>query len=447
MLAQSRLAAHRPALLGVVYLLVLALLAGVCVLAYRKDLPWQRSVAVLLRTARPGLELNPGSDVKLRSRLVGRVDRLESDGAVAVVHLSLDPGEVHLIPRDVDAAIVPKTLFGEKFVELLPPARGSSTPIGAGDVIRQSTTAVELGDVYARLVPLLRALDPGELSTVLNGLAEALAGRGRQLGRVIAQVDAFLARLDPHLGTLQHDLRQFTRVLKLYGDAAPDLLRTLGNTALISKNLLAPAEQRLRRLLDTVASTSDLATKVAHENAENLIALSGGARPMLALLDTYSSTLPCSLRGLHLLDKLGNQVTGARGPFTNLNVDLVVQGDPYVYPRDLPGSPHSDANDANLPAGIPSFAPHCPRFGRLTEQVKDAKPFSLSPLPFQARGHGGSGSRTDGQVTDRRLADSLATVMLEAHSSSTAAAPRGHQSALGGLLVAPLLYDGRVDLP
>ena len=58
---------------------------------------------------------------------------------------------------------------------------------------------------------MLRAVDPAELSTVLNGLAGALDGRGEQLGDIITQVDAFLGKLDPHLDTLQTDLHQLAR--------------------------------------------------------------------------------------------------------------------------------------------------------------------------------------------------------------------------------------------
>lgn len=443
----SPLSHHRPVLLGLVYLVVLGLLMGTCVLAYRKALPWQRSVAVTVRTDNPGLELNPNSDVKLRSRLVGRVDRIESDGAHAVVHLSLDRDDAHLIPRNVDAAIMPKTLFGEKFVDLLPPGDASSTEIRDGDVIRQSTTAVELGDVYARLVPLLRAVDPAELSTVLNGLAGALDGRGEQLGHIITQVDAFLGKLEPHLDTLQADLHQLARTLEVYGAAAPDLLRTLANATAITKDLLVPAEKRLEKLLDTVISTSDLTTKVLDENGENIVELTGRARPLLALLDTYSSVLPCSLRGLHLVDKLGNQVTGARGPFTHLNVDYIVQGDPYVYPRDLASAPQSDANNSRLPAAVPGWAPHCPRFGKLTLQVKDAGPFSLPPLPFQTRGSSANNSSfAPGQesgTNDQLLTRSVAATMLRSGAGS-ADTPR---TRLAGLMIEPFAYDGRVVLP
>lgn len=428
-------------LLGLVYLLVAATLIGASVLAYRKDLPWQASTDVTLVTDHPGLELNPGSDVKIQGRLVGRVDRVESDGRQATVHLSIDPDETALIPRNVDAAIVPKTLFGEKFVDLLMPAAPEESRLRAGDVITQSTTAVELGDVYAELVPLLRAVDPAQLSTVLSSLARTLDGRGEQLGRAIVQTDAFLAELNPHLGVLHADLRRLTTTLASYDEAAPDLLRTLASSSAISAELLVPAEARLQALLDTVVTTSQTTEEVLGDNADALITLTGRARPLLRVLDRYASVLPCSMRGLHLLDKLGNQVTGGRGPFTLLNVDVLVQGDPYVYPRDLPDGPRSDANVDVLPDLVPSWAPHCPRFGLLTRQVKDADPFSLAPLPFQSVAGDGSGAERSSstRVTDPRLAQALGDELTGTSGSGG--------SGLAGLLVNPLLYDGRVTLP
>lgn len=449
-------ARHRPALLGLVYLLVLGLLVSLCVLAYRRELPWQRAVAVHLVTSQAGLELNPGSDVKLQGRLVGRVDSIESDGRHAVVDLALDPDETHLVPADVDAAIVPKTLFGEKYVDLIPPLRASSEPIADGDLIRQTRSAVEIGDVYAKLVPLLRAVDPAQLSLVLTSLADALEGRGRQAGRIIDNVDAFLADLDPALGVLEQDLRYLAVTLDGYADTSPELLRVLADAATMSRELVVPSEQRLRNLLDEVVTTSEVAGSVVDQNAEDIITITGTSRRVLSVLDTYAEVIPCSLRGLHLLDKLGNQVTGARGPFTLLNVDLFIQGDPYVYPRDLP-SGSGDANNRNLPPLVPDWDPHCPRFGKLTEQVKDADPFSLQPLPGQvltpssdpptASGSGTAAQTGPAGHTDPRLAEALGARFLAETDVHASARERQRRRVLAGLMLGPLMYDGEVRLP
>jgi len=57
--------------------------------------------------------------------------------------LALSPGEVGSIPSNVTARILPKTLFGEKYVELEIPVDASSRPIAAGDVIEQSSVSIE----------------------------------------------------------------------------------------------------------------------------------------------------------------------------------------------------------------------------------------------------------------------------------------------------------------
>ena len=67
------------------------------------------------------------------------------------------------IPADVTAAILPKTLFGEKYVSLEVPdgeATGAD-PIQAGAVIKQAEVAIEVEEVLNDLFPLLRTVQPG----------------------------------------------------------------------------------------------------------------------------------------------------------------------------------------------------------------------------------------------------------------------------------------------
>ena len=55
--------------------------------------------------------------------IVGEVRSVSSDGRKATIDLALQPRTVGLIPANVSARLLPKTLFGEKFVDLvLPPA-------------------------------------------------------------------------------------------------------------------------------------------------------------------------------------------------------------------------------------------------------------------------------------------------------------------------------------
>ncbi|KRA28019.1 MULTISPECIES: MCE family protein [unclassified Nocardioides] len=433
---------HSRPLLGVGYLLVIASLVLGSILIYRKDMPWQGSVAVELTTADAGLELNPLSDVKLQGARVGEVRSITSDGDNAVVELALDPETIDLIPANVDARIVPKTLFGEKYVDLVVPSDASAARIAEGDRITQSRTSVELGELFGRLVPILRTLAPEKVSLVLGSLAEALEGRGDDLAASAVQLDKLLDRVNPSLDTLTHDLVQLAATADRYADSAPELLRILDNAAATSRDLLIPKEKEFGDFLDTVISTATIGATVLRENTERLVTLSGRARPVLALLDAYSAALPCTLQALHVIGDLGTHTTGARGPFVNLRVDLVTKRQPYRNPEDLPSNPGSDAHVSNLHRYVPSWKPHCPDLPKRLDGLEPAELFSQpgpSAVP-PARGGRAVEEAPDPAVQEAR--DALARVL----AAQALRLPQNDVPGYVPLLMAPLLHGGQVDV-
>src|SRR3954454_21928460 len=108
---------------GVVFLVVIALLVGLTVAIY--DKVFVDVVHVTLETNRVGNQLAPPADVKLRGMIVGEVRKVSSDRTRASVDLALTPSTVGLIPSNVTARLLPKTLFGEKFVDLQIPSQPS----------------------------------------------------------------------------------------------------------------------------------------------------------------------------------------------------------------------------------------------------------------------------------------------------------------------------------
>ena len=228
-------------------------------------------------------------------------------------------------------------------------------------------------------MPLLQTLRPDQLSTLLGSLADALDGRGTEIAATLNDTLAFLRRLDPSLDTLVDDIRLLGSTSDVYAEGADDLLALLDNSAVISNQQLVPMEQRLADFLATVTRTSEISTDVLRANTERIVTLNGRARPVLELLDNYSTELPCILHALHVGDRLANQATGARGSFIGLSIDMMVANDPYAYPNDLPGDPSNDAYVENLPAAVPSFQPHCPRLPQRLEELREVKPYSLQP--------------------------------------------------------------------
>ena len=430
---------HSKALSGLAYLVLIALLLWLSIKTFEKELPWQGAAKVTLRTSTPGLELNPQSDVKFQGLRVGEVKEITSDGRTATIELALDEDKLRMIPANIDAAIVPKTLFGEKFVDLRLPKTPESARLVAGGEIEQSTTSVEIGTLFSNLVPVLEALKPEQLSVILNSLARAVDGRGATLARSLNQLQDFLAEVDPHLDTFTDDIGKFADTTDIYADSAPEILQLLDAAAGISRELLLPQEQQFSAVLDQVIDTSDDTRQVLATNAQNLIRLAGESRPVLALLDEYSRALPCFLKGLHTFSTLGNKTIGSIGPFTNLIIDVVSNNAPYTNPKDLPSTPGNDVNNDRLPPGVPNWDPHCPQFSPEVLALEDAAPNS-QPLV---------GTAIDVPVNSPSQAsvDEARAALARAMAARSLGVPVEQVPDYAGLLVAPLLTEGEVTVP
>ncbi|MFB6817222.1 MCE family protein [Streptomyces sp. NPDC056347] len=336
----------RRRLAGVAFLLVPAVLVWVSVSVYRKD--FSDDATVTVRTSSVGNEMHDNADVKLRGVVVGQVRGISADGNGARLTLAIDPGELDRIPSDVTAQMLPTTLFGERFVALVPPSTPSTEPLRAGAVIPQdrSSNAIELEQVLDNVLPLLTAVKPEKLAATLGAVSQALQGRGDKLGDTLATLDAHLAKFNPQLPTLNEDIKQLVKVSKVYGDAAPDILDALTDFTTTSGTLAEQEAQLAGVYGSTTASARDL-TSFLQENKDNLIRLSATGRPTLETLARYSSSFPCTLRTLAgfvpAMDKaLGK---GTDRPGLHVTVKPVKSKGKYVPGRDTPvydatGGPH-----------------------------------------------------------------------------------------------------------
>ncbi|WP_351222473.1 MCE family protein [Streptomyces sp. NPDC002133] len=282
---------------GIVFIVVIALLLSLSVAVYRQA--FVPVVRVTLEAGTLGNQLEPRADVKLRGLLVGEVREVRADGEKATLGLALKPEHVSLIPSDVRARLLPKTLFGEKYVDLVAPAEPSRRHIRAGDVITQDRTTVglELQQLMNDLLPLLRTVRPAELNATLSAFATALEGRGDRIGANLTRVEDYLSRLNPHMPSLKEDIARFADVAEVYGDAAPDLLRILRNTVTTSRTLVEKRD-RLADLFTATAGVARTADAFLNENGERLITLGRVSRPTLALFARYAPEYPCLLEGL-----------------------------------------------------------------------------------------------------------------------------------------------------
>jgi phospholipid/cholesterol/gamma-HCH transport system substrate-binding protein len=251
---------------------------------------------VTLETSKIGLQLPARADVKIRGVIVGEVLERTTNGDGAELTLGLFPDQTDTIPADVTGSIVPKTLFGEKYVSLIP-AGESSDPIQAGATIERTAVATEVEEVLSDLYPLLRTVQPAELNMTLNAIATALEGRGDQLGENLETVDSYLKRLNPQIPDLVEDLRLTAQVSDIYADVLPEIGTILQNTV-TTTGTLEDRESQLNALFTNVSNFSDSARTFLDDNESNLIRLGEVSRAQLRVLSRYSTEFPCLLEGI-----------------------------------------------------------------------------------------------------------------------------------------------------
>ena len=293
---------NRYHVFGAAFLVAIVAFLSFTVAVYEKV--FTPAVHVTLKTDSVGNQLTPGSDVKVRGVVVGEVRSVGTDGTVASLDLALQPDLVDQVPANVTARLLPKTLFGERYVALQVPAQPAA-PIEAGAVIGQdrSSSAIEISKVLDDLMPVLQAVQPQKLAGTLTALSQALDGRGKQLGDVLTQADAYLKQLAPSLPDLNADLAALSHVADTYSTAAPDFLHALSDLTTTSRTLVDQRTQ-LDTLYSVVTTTAVDLDSFLRVNEANVIGLAASARPTLDVLAKYAPEYPCVLG--QLADQLPN---------------------------------------------------------------------------------------------------------------------------------------------
>ncbi|MFC0547969.1 MCE family protein [Kutzneria chonburiensis] len=322
-------------LAGAVYLTIMAVVVALSVAVYRKD--FTSAAMVTLRTDHVGNQLHLAAEVKLRGVVVGEVRDVRTNGSGAEISLALRPDEIGRIPRDVTARLLPKTLFGERYVDLV--AGRPGPPLADGDVIGQdrSATAVEVEKVVGDLMPMLQAVQPQKLSSILSTLAGALAGRGGALGQTLTWLGGDVDQFTPHLDEFTAGMRELAQVTDNYSRIAPAVVQALSDLTTTSRTI---ADQRanLASLFQNLTTGSQDLETFLRRNGDNVIRLSQASVPTLSLLAQYSPEYPCMLRALTAFAPEMDRVLGRGSSEPGLHVTVNVQPGKgkYVPGRDAP---------------------------------------------------------------------------------------------------------------
>lgn len=261
---------------------------------------------VTLKTSTIGLQLPSRADVKIRGVIVGEVLDATTDGDGATVTLGIYPSDRHLIPSNVTGSIVPKTLFGEKYVSLVVPQGDTAKPISTGAVITRTQVSTEVEQVLSDLYPLLTTVKPAQLNMTLNALATALEGRGELIGKNLETVDSYLKRLNPQIPKLVDDLRLTSKVSDTYAQVLPQVGQILRDTVKTTTTLEG-REQKLTKLFTDVTAFSNTTRGFLEVNGDNLIQLGEIGQRQFEVLSRYSPEFACLSQGIYNAGRLEAQ--------------------------------------------------------------------------------------------------------------------------------------------
>ncbi|HEX4902070.1 MAG TPA: MlaD family protein [Acidimicrobiales bacterium] len=301
--------------------------------------------------AAAGQGLNSGSSVAIRGVNVGEVAGIRLVDNRAHVRLRIDDGV--RIPETASAVIRPKTLFGEKYIDIDPGDDERTGPyLPDGGTIDDTLGGFELERVLADAYPVLEAIDPAELAVVLDELATTADGLGPSIDRQIVNASV-LADLG---AANDSEFRQFTSDLALLAEelesVAPDVVKGAGDLNVALPPLNERGDQLNAALRDTSRVAGDVAdlleaneeftTNVFTNGSRSLQTVfdrRGQVQPVLLGLTRYTRTLAEAIR-IEVGD--GTLMAGVK---SIVSVRALLEGHESPPPEDGSGSPLEPVED------------------------------------------------------------------------------------------------------
>lgn len=201
-------------------------------------------------------------DVKLRGVLVGIIEEIEKvPNGNCKITVGLFPDSQDDVPRNVGAQIRAKTVFGEKWVELLYPLEPVSARLGEGDVIPENLTLdpLEVETILNTALPLLDSIDPENLAATLEALSTGFGGHEEAAIRGIEAGIKALKPLNDNEGLLSKGIKQLAESGKVLQNVDDDLFAAMDKLDLIQsftidkQALIAANFDKVPRLLDELS--------------------------------------------------------------------------------------------------------------------------------------------------------------------------------------------------
>ncbi|MFE9925047.1 MCE family protein [Streptomyces sp. NPDC005774] len=336
------------------------------------------------------LSLVPQSAVKVNDVAVGRVTAIElgHDDWSARVTMRIN-GEVRL-PADATARLEQSSLLGEKYVQLVAPAKesGSTAGTGAGTgrledggVIPVSRTSrdTEVEEVFGALSLLLNGGGVNQLKTITQELNAALGGREPEVRSVLKRVNTLVTDLDDNRGDITDALDAANRLSATLATRKDDVGTVLTD---LSPGLKTLEKQRgsLLTMLRSLDTLSGVAVSTIDASKDDMIADLKAIAPTLKALADAGTDLPDSLQVLLTYPFTDEVLRGVKGDYLNVYLNMTAAPGTQVIPPLVPratASPSAPADGGPAAGEGPSSV----KAGEEEESGRGQEPFPAPGTP------------------------------------------------------------------
>lgn len=279
--------------------------------------------------------LIPDDNVKVAGVVIGKVTSVRTEGGQAVVTFQVKDGHGP-IPRDSSAAIRWRNLIGQRYLYLYPGR--SSQALQDGDEIAETTSVVDLGELFDRLGPIVGSIDPAQVNDFLETITQALDGREDVVGDALDDLATLMTGLASRDDAIQRLITNLDTVADTINARDAQIATMLDNLIVLADAFGDNTETLDAALVQLGAFGSEIDGLLSSSSDEIDRLLAN-----LALVtDTVAGRLPALDTTLANLARAGEAVfrAGNRGEFLNQKILC-----PY------PGPPSS--SEAGCPLGDP----------------------------------------------------------------------------------------------
>lgn len=323
-------------LLALLFVVIVAAFIAGSIAMYNKAFTKVHRISLVTDNA--GYALPKDADVKVRGVNIGRVTGVHPDEGKVRVDLALDPDYVDQLPSETTARLIPKTLFGERFVDLTIPKNGTGTLDDVTTIAMDPRgNSVELDRVLDGLLPVLQAVPPEQLASTLGALRYALEGNGDRIGVSLEQLGKVFDGINEDLPALESGLQDLATFSQTYSEAVPDLIASLDALRTTSNTLVQRKDDIAESIRSVSGSAHDL-TGFLEVNRSNLINVLADSRQSLDYLAEYSPSLGCTVANFQEALKRSDAVlgVGTDRPGIRVTIEITNPRGRYVPNQDEP---------------------------------------------------------------------------------------------------------------